>query len=163
MNTGYIILFVGIAILSYIVQANLQSKFKKFSKMPLDGGITGRDVAIKMLHDNGIYDRRHSHRPLQPHEQDRKPERGSIQLVQCGSSCCSSTRVWTRPAARPGICTLEDAFGTRTFRVVCIVVDDLDTAHWYHHRSEFSPDTAGRNSTFRIDHTVQFHHTARGD
>ena len=56
MNTGYIILFVGIAILSYIVQANLQSKFKKFSKMPLDGGITGRDVAIKMLHDNGIYD-----------------------------------------------------------------------------------------------------------
>ena len=56
MNTGYIILFVGIAILSYIVQANLPSKFKKFSKMPLDGGITGRDVAIKMLHDNGIYD-----------------------------------------------------------------------------------------------------------
>ena len=56
MNTGYIILFVGIAILSYIVQANLQSKFKKFSKMPLDGGITGRDVAIKMLRDNGIYD-----------------------------------------------------------------------------------------------------------
>lgn len=56
MNTGYIILFVGIALLSYIVQANLQSKFKKFSKMPLDGGITGRDVAIKMLRDNGIYD-----------------------------------------------------------------------------------------------------------
>ncbi len=56
MNTSYIILFLGIAILSYIVQANLQSKFKKFSKMPLDGGITGRDVAVKMLHDNGIYD-----------------------------------------------------------------------------------------------------------
>ena len=56
MNTSYIILFLGIAILSYIVQANLQSKFKQFSKMPLDGGITGRDVAVKMLHDNGIYD-----------------------------------------------------------------------------------------------------------
>lgn len=56
MNTSYIILFLGIAILSYIVQANLQSKFKKFSKMPLYGGITGRDVAVKMLHDNGIYD-----------------------------------------------------------------------------------------------------------
>ena len=55
MNT-YIILFVGIAILSYIVQANLQSKFKKYSKMPLGNGMTGRDVAIKMLHDNGIYD-----------------------------------------------------------------------------------------------------------
>ncbi len=55
MNT-YIILFIGIAILSYIVQANLQNKFKKYSKMPLGNGMTGRDVAIKMLHDNGIYD-----------------------------------------------------------------------------------------------------------
>jgi Zn-dependent membrane protease YugP len=49
-------LFIGIAILSYIVQANLQSKFKKYSKMPLGNGMTGRDIAIKMLHDNGIYD-----------------------------------------------------------------------------------------------------------
>ena len=55
MNS-YFILFIGIAIVSYIVQANLQSKFKKYSKMPLDNGMTGRDVAIKMLHDNGIYD-----------------------------------------------------------------------------------------------------------
>lgn len=55
MNS-YFILFIGIAIISYIVQANLQSKFKKYSKMPLDNGMTGRDVAIKMLHDNGIYD-----------------------------------------------------------------------------------------------------------
>ena len=55
MNS-YFILFIGIAIVSYIVQANLQSKFKKYSKMPLDNGMTGRDVAIKMLNDNGIYD-----------------------------------------------------------------------------------------------------------
>ena len=55
MNS-YFILFIGIAIVSYIVQANLQSKFKKYSKMPLDNAMTGRDVAIKMLHDNGIYD-----------------------------------------------------------------------------------------------------------
>ncbi|MBQ3152893.1 MAG: zinc metallopeptidase [Bacteroidaceae bacterium] len=55
MNS-YFILFIGIAIVSYIVQAYLQSKFKKYSKMPLDNGMTGRDVAIKMLHDNGIYD-----------------------------------------------------------------------------------------------------------
>lgn len=53
-NYTYLILFFGIAIVSYIVQTSLQSKFKKFSKMPI--GMTGRDVAIKMLHDNGIYD-----------------------------------------------------------------------------------------------------------
>lgn len=51
----YFILFIGIALLSYAVQANLQSKFKKFSQVPLASGMTGREVAEKMLHDNGIY------------------------------------------------------------------------------------------------------------
>lgn len=50
----YLIIFVGIAIVSYIIQANLKSKFETYSKIPV--GMTGRDVAIKMLHDNGIYD-----------------------------------------------------------------------------------------------------------
>ena len=52
----YWILFIGIAIISYLVQANLKNKFEKYSKMPLMNGMTGRDVAIKMLQDNGIYD-----------------------------------------------------------------------------------------------------------
>jgi len=50
----YLILFLGISILSYIVQANLKRKFEKYSKMPV--AMTGHDVAVKMLHDNGIYD-----------------------------------------------------------------------------------------------------------
>jgi Zn-dependent membrane protease YugP len=50
----YIFLFLGIAIVSYIVQANLKRKLEQYSKMPI--GMTGRDIAIKMLHDNGIYD-----------------------------------------------------------------------------------------------------------
>ena len=53
-NLTYIILFLGIAIISYIVQANLKSKFEKYSKMPI--GYTGREIAEKMLRDNGIYD-----------------------------------------------------------------------------------------------------------
>ena len=52
----YWILFIGIAVISYAVQASLQSKFKKYSKMPLPNGMTGRDVAVKMLHDSGIDD-----------------------------------------------------------------------------------------------------------
>lgn len=52
----YWFLFIGIALVSYLVQANLQSKFKKFSAVPLGSGMTGREVAEKMLHDNGIYD-----------------------------------------------------------------------------------------------------------
>ena len=53
-NYMYLILFIGIAIVSYAVQANLKSKFEKYSKMPV--AMTGYDVAVKMLHDNGIYD-----------------------------------------------------------------------------------------------------------
>ena len=52
----YWILFIGIAVVSYLVQARLQSKFKKYSRIPLSNGMTGKDVALKMLHDNGIYD-----------------------------------------------------------------------------------------------------------
>ena len=51
----YLIIFLGVTILSWVVQANLQSKFKKYSQVPLNGGLTGRDVAEKMLRDNGIY------------------------------------------------------------------------------------------------------------
>ena len=48
------ILFGAIAIVSWIVSANLQRKFKKYSQTPL--GMNGRDIALKMLHDNNIYD-----------------------------------------------------------------------------------------------------------
>ena len=50
------ILFIGIAILGWLVQARLQSKFKKYSRIPLRNGMTGKEVAEKMLHENGIYD-----------------------------------------------------------------------------------------------------------
>ena len=43
-------------ILSWIVSATLKSKFKKYSKIPVDGGLSGREIAEKMLRDNGIYD-----------------------------------------------------------------------------------------------------------
>lgn len=52
----YWILFIGIAIISYIVQSSLQNKFEKYFKMGLPNGMTGREVAEKMLRDNGIYD-----------------------------------------------------------------------------------------------------------
>ena len=50
------IIFIGFMILSWIVSATLKSKFKKYSKIPVDNGMSGRDVAEKMLRDHGIYD-----------------------------------------------------------------------------------------------------------
>ena len=50
------IIFIGFMILSWIVSMVLKSKFKKYSKLPIDNGMTGKEVAERMLRDNGIYD-----------------------------------------------------------------------------------------------------------
>ena len=54
VSTLYWIVFIGIALASWLVSASLDRKFKKYAKEPLR--MTGRDVAEKMLHDNGIFD-----------------------------------------------------------------------------------------------------------
>ena len=53
MNT-YWILFITIAIASWLVSALMEQRFKKYSKVYLP--LTGKEVAEKMLRDNGIYD-----------------------------------------------------------------------------------------------------------
>ncbi|MBR0041929.1 MAG: zinc metallopeptidase [Bacteroides sp.] len=59
------IIFIGVALVSWLVQMNLQNKFKKYSKIPTSNGMTGADVARKMLQDNGIYDVTVTHTPGQ--------------------------------------------------------------------------------------------------
>ena len=53
-TTLYWIIFIGIALASWIISASLKRKFERYSKQSL--GLTGREVAEKMLHDHGIYD-----------------------------------------------------------------------------------------------------------
>ena len=50
------VIFIGFAILSFAVNHRLKSKFKKYSKIPLKSGLSGAQIAEKMLSDNGIYD-----------------------------------------------------------------------------------------------------------
>ncbi|HLQ99411.1 MAG TPA: zinc metallopeptidase [Sphingobacterium sp.] len=52
----YWILFIGIMVISMIVQARFKNRFKKYSEMALSSGLTGAEVAEKMLQENGIYD-----------------------------------------------------------------------------------------------------------
>jgi uncharacterized protein len=47
------IIFIGI---SFLVSAILKSKFDAYSKIPLNARLTGKDIAEKMLRENGIYD-----------------------------------------------------------------------------------------------------------
>jgi hypothetical protein len=49
-----IILFIAFMLVGWAVQAKLKSKFKKYSKMPLSTGMSGKEVAEKMLADHGI-------------------------------------------------------------------------------------------------------------
>ena len=57
------IIFIGVTLMSWLVQMNLQNKFKKYSQIPTGNGMTGADVARKMLRDNGIYDVQVTHTP----------------------------------------------------------------------------------------------------
>ncbi len=52
----YWILFIAVAVLSYVVQISFQRKFQKASELPLLSGMAGREVALKMLADHGIRD-----------------------------------------------------------------------------------------------------------
>lgn len=51
-----LLLVLAVGVLGWIVQAKLQSVFNKYSKIVFPGGLTGREVAEKMLRDNGVRD-----------------------------------------------------------------------------------------------------------
>jgi len=50
------VIFIVVMILSWIVSATMKFKFKKYSKIPVDNGMSGKEIAERMLRDNGIYD-----------------------------------------------------------------------------------------------------------
>ncbi len=53
---GYYILLGAIALVSFIVSARLKSKFEKYSRVSLRNGMSGAEIAQKMLDDHGIRD-----------------------------------------------------------------------------------------------------------
>lgn len=53
---GYYILAGAVFLISMYVSNKLKSKFKKYSEIKLQNGLSGREIAEKMLADNGILD-----------------------------------------------------------------------------------------------------------
>lgn len=53
---GYYILIGAIALVSWLVSAQLKRKFKHYSKVHLRNGMSGAEIAEKMLSDHGIRD-----------------------------------------------------------------------------------------------------------
>ncbi len=43
-------------VVGLVVSGRLKSKFKEYGEIPLTAGLSGKEVAEKMLRDNGIYD-----------------------------------------------------------------------------------------------------------
>ncbi|MBF7091165.1 zinc metallopeptidase [Flavobacterium sp. ALJ2] len=56
MGTSYLILAGAIMLFSWLVSSRLKSKFELYSKLQLQNGMTGAEIAEKMLADNGIRD-----------------------------------------------------------------------------------------------------------
>ena len=52
----YWVIVIVFLLLGMLVSSRLQRKFEKYSKIPMPNGMTGKEVAEKMLRDNGIYD-----------------------------------------------------------------------------------------------------------
>lgn len=50
------VIMIAVMVLSMLVQTMLQSRFSKYSQVGLPSGMTGAEVAMKMLRDHGIYD-----------------------------------------------------------------------------------------------------------
>lgn len=53
---GMVIISVVLMLLGMFVQSRLRGKFAEYSRVPTSSGMSGREVAEKMLKDNGIYD-----------------------------------------------------------------------------------------------------------
>ena len=53
---GYYILIGAIALVSWLVSRTLKKKFEKYSKVQLRNGMSGAEIAEKMLADHGIRD-----------------------------------------------------------------------------------------------------------
>ena len=82
------IIFIAFAILSFIAQHMLKSRFEKYSKVPMPYGLTGKDIAERMLRENGITHVTVTHTPgtLTDHY---NPQTHTINLSDAVYSSCS--------------------------------------------------------------------------
>ncbi len=53
---GYYVLAGIMFLVGMLVSGKLKRKFREYSEVPLQRGLSGKEVAEKMLHENGIYD-----------------------------------------------------------------------------------------------------------
>ena len=154
------IIFIGVAVLSWLVQLNLQNKFKKYSRIPTDNGMTGADVARKMLHDNGIFDVQVTSTP--GHLTDHyNPMNKTVNLSE--SVYNSNSIMAAAVAAHECGHALQHARAyapLKTCGFVCFEYHDMGTAGRYFIIKYISGTVTGRYHPIRYDDIVQLHYFA---
>ena len=99
---GMFVLIIAIGVIGFIVQARLQSVFKKYSKVQFPGGLTGAEVAEKMLRDNNIHNVKVTH--VGGHLTDHfNPQTMTVNLsdsVYSSTSVAAAAVAAVRPAVR---------------------------------------------------------------
>ena len=135
-----ILLILIIAVAGMIVQSRLQRVFAKYSKVMFHGGLTGREVAEKMLRDHGIRD---------------------VQQ-QRGGSGSSGPRVRTRRTARGGLRLPEDALGPCAHRTVLLNVRPDSDYPGTDYDECLSFPVLDRHCDVLHDLPLQCHHPAGG-
>ena len=160
------IIFIGVAVVSWLVQLNLQNKFKKFSKVPMTGGMKGREVALKMLHDNGIYDVTVTHTPghLTDHYNPMNKTVNLSESVYSGNSIMAAAVAAHECGHAVQHARAYAPLKMRSARcVVCFAVDDVAALGRHPIVECLSRIAFGRHRFICHDNPVQLHHPSGGN
>ena len=133
---GMFVLIIVIGVIGYIVQARLQHVFKKYSEVPFPGGLTGAEVAEKMLRDNKIHNVKITHvsGQLTDHFNPQTMTVNLSDAVYSSRSVAAAGRRLPRMRARHPACTglrsAGVAFAAGTHRAVLLAYGNVR----HHHR-----------------------------
>ena len=155
----YWILFIGTALISWLVSATFNSRMKKYSQVPLNSDMTGADVARKMLRDNGIDDVE----VVQSYQQDGKPQRLRIRIDLCGCRCRGCTRMRTRRTTRSSIRSAQNAFCPGTDSKLLFEICNVGITRGNAVTQSISATDVGRYRTVCHYNAIQFHYLTRRD
>jgi Zn-dependent membrane protease YugP len=50
------VIMIAFMLIGWLVSSRLKNKFKKYSEITIGSGLSGKEIAEKMLHDHGIHD-----------------------------------------------------------------------------------------------------------
>ena len=125
---GMFVLIIVIGVIGYIVQARLQHVFKKYSEVPFPGGLTGAEVAEKMLRDNKIHNVKITHVSGQLTDHFN-PQTMTVNLSDAVYSS-RLPRMRARHPACTGLRSAGVAFAAGTHRAVLLAYGNVR----HHHR-----------------------------